>query len=290
MKSALVARDYQEIVSYTFVDATWENDFARNADPILLANPIANQMSVMRSNLVGSLIECLRFNLHRQQTRVRIFELSRCFVMEAGVLQQPLRLGGLAFGLIEVEQWGVASRPVDFFDVKGDVEALLGRVRVTFAPGEHPALHPGRSARIHRDGKEIGFVGELHPQWCQKYELSAAPVLFELAIEGAFERPLAQHRELSKFPLVQRDGAFVLPDEVPVGAILDALRAQKPAIVVDISVFDLYRGPGIESGKKSLAFRWLLQDTQKTLTDAEVDSAGAVLRKILEDKFGGKLR
>jgi phenylalanyl-tRNA synthetase beta chain len=117
-----------------------------------------------------------------------------------------------------------------------------------------------------------------------------APILFEVAVEGAFVRPLPQHQEISKFPLVQRDGAFVLPEEVPVGVVLNALRARKPATVIDISVFDLYRGPGVENGKKSLAFRWLLQDTQKTLTDAEVDIAGAVLREILEKEFGGKLR
>jgi phenylalanyl-tRNA synthetase beta chain len=289
IRRAMVARDYQEIVSYTFVNTEWEADFAGNAAPIALANPIASQMSVMRSNMVGSLVECLRFNLNRKQNRVRIFELSRCFFQEGNTIRQPLRLGGLAFGSAVAEQWGVPERGVDFFDVKGDVESALDGM-VTFSPVDHPAFHPGRSALISRDGAEIGCLGELHPQWCQKYELPAAPVLFELHVPNAWGSLIPKHQEISKFPAVRRDGAFVVAEGVPVGTILDTLRASKPSIVVDISLFDLYRGQGVESGEKSLAFRWLLQDTQKTLTDAEVDAAGAALREILEKEFSAKLR
>ena len=291
IRRLLAARDYQEIVSYSFVDAAWEADFAGNAAPAALANPIASQMSVMRSTLAGALVDCLIQNLARRQSRVRLFEVGRCFMTEAsGSCRQPMRIGGLSYGDACHEQWGLKSRRSDFFDVKGDVEALLAPLAAEFNPVEHPALHPGKSASILVGGVTAGWIGELHPRWQRKYDLPLVPVLFELDFDAVSERGLPAYKEASKFPLVRRDIAAVVDDNISFGEIQEALRRQLPAIVVEIGLFDIYRGTGVEEGKKSLAFRVLLQDTRKTLTDAEVESAVSQLRRVLQQQFNAKLR
>ncbi len=299
LRARLAAADYQEVVNYSFVDEAWEADLAANAAPLRVLNPIASQMAVMRSSLMAGLIGNVRYNLNRKLERVRVFEVGRVFIRDASAvaadlavvgLRQPMRIAAAAYGAAFEEQWGTPKRGGDFFDLKGDVEALLAPRTARFEQAPHPALHPGRSARIILGDVEVGWIGELHPKWQRKYEIPGPVSLFELDCEPALRVPLPAYAEVSRFPLVRRDGSFVLPDDVAVGGILEVLRARKPAIVVDISVFDLYRGEGVENGKKSLAFRWLLQDTQKTLTDAEVDAAGAVLQEILEKEFGGKLR
>jgi phenylalanyl-tRNA synthetase beta chain len=291
VRRLLVARDYQEIVSYSFVDAEWERDLAGNGDPVALANPIAANMSVMRSSLAGSLVQCLAHNLGRKQTRVRIFEIGRCFAKTGtGDYRQPLRIGALAYGDALHEQWGSPARRVDFYDVKGDIEALLAPCAARYRAASHPALHPGKSAEILIAGRPAGWVGELHPRWQQKYDLPLAPVLFELEYEAISERALPAYRETSKFPPVRRDLAVIVAEAVHYQAVMDVLRRNSPPIVTDIGLFDVYRGGGVEKGKKSLAFRVLLQDTQKTLTDAEVDSAVSRLVEVLQREFNAKLR
>ncbi|HXF67664.1 MAG TPA: phenylalanine--tRNA ligase subunit beta [Burkholderiales bacterium] len=290
VRRLLVARDYQEIVSYSFVDADWERDLAGNARPVALANPIAANMSVMRSSLAGSLIQCLAHNLARKQSRVRIFEIGRCFMAQgAEGYRQPLRIGALAYGDALPEQWGSPARRADFYDVKGDVEALLAPRQAQFRATSHPALHPGKSAEVLVEGRPAGWIGELHPRWQQKYDLPLAPVLFELEYELISERRLPAYHETSKFPPVRRDLAVIVAEAVHYQDVIEVLRRNSPAIVTEIGLFDVYRG-GLEKGKKSLAFRVLLQDTHKTLTDAEVDSAIARLVQVLQQEFDAKLR
>jgi phenylalanyl-tRNA synthetase beta chain len=291
IRALLAARDYQEIVSYSFVEESWERDLAGNSAPVALANPIASHMGVMRSTLAGSLLGCLVRNLSHQQSRVRLFELGRCFMTDSsGDYRQPVRVGGIACGDAVEEQWGVASRRLDFFDAKGDVEALLTPRRAEFRRSEHPALHPGKSAQILLEGRVAGWIGELHPRWQRKYDLALPPILFELDYDVISERDLPAFKEISKFPAVRRDISAELDEEVTYDAVLAGLRAKMPTIVTEISLFDIYRGPGVEKGRKSLAFRVLLQDTRKTLTEAEVESAVVELRQILQQRFNAKLR
>lgn len=291
VRRALAARDYQEVVTYSFVDRAWEQDFCANAAPIALANPIASQMSVMRSSLFGGLVSTVAYNLHHKQSRVRVFEVGRCFMADGAAHRQPWRIGAAACGEAMQEQWGMRPpRHVDFYDLKADVEALLQIRDLTFEAAVHPALHPGKSARLLHSGNTIGWLGELHPRWLQKYDLPTPPVLFEVELDAAIAHALPAFGSISKFPPVLRDLAVIVDEKTPYQAILDAVNAQKPASILEFAVFDIYRGQGIENGKKSLAFRMLVQDTHKTLTDADVDSAVSEVIKILQNQFNAKLR
>ena len=290
LRQTMVTRDFQEVVTYSFVDESWERDFAANAKPVRLANPIAEQLGVMRSNLLASLVDCLRFNINRKQTRVRLFEISRVFAAAGAGFDQRLRLGALAYGYAKPEQWGSEKRPVDFYDLCGDLESLFSPVRIDLAPAQYPALHPGKSADVVVDGASVGWIGELHPGLRQRYDIQEPVVAFEVNADAATARPIPVYREYSKFPLVRRDIAIEVAEEVPAQSLLETMRNSASPIVGDIEVFDLYRGKGIETGKKGLAFRVLLQDTQKTLTEAEVDEAVEGLRAILEKEHGAKLR
>lgn len=290
VRDFLTVRGYQEVVTYSFVDRQWERDLAGNDAPIALLNPIAAQMGVMRSSLMGSLVECLRHNVHRQQSRVRLFEIGRCFHHGPEGYLQPERIAGLCYGPVAPAQWGAPPRPADFYDVKGDVDGLLRQAQVSFEPAAYPALHPGRCARIASAGRDIGWLGELHPQWVQKYELSHSPVLFELDLEAVRGVAMPSFAEPSKFPVVQRDFAVVVDESIPAQALLKALRSHAPESVSEIRLFDVYRGKGIEYTKKSLAFRLVMQDTRKTLTDEEVDAIVGGLTAVLENQHGAKLR
>jgi phenylalanyl-tRNA synthetase beta chain len=287
---------YQEVVNFAFVEEGWEADFGGNTDPIRLANPIASQMSVMRSTLFGGLVANLATNLKRKQSRVRLFETGRCFLRNrsAGApvagFDQPWRLSGLAYGGALPEQWGAPARNVDFFDVKGDIEMLLAPFDVRFEKAAHPALHPGRSARIVLNGEDIGVVGELHPAWVQKYELPLPPVVFELALDALKRAELPKYAEVSRFPPVVRDLAVVVDQTIAIQTLVDGLRDQSPALVQEIGLFDVYTGKGVESGKKSLAFRIVMQDTQRTLQDAEVDAAVQHLVAYLQRAHAAQLR
>jgi phenylalanyl-tRNA synthetase beta chain len=291
----LAARDFQEVVNYAFVEEAWERDFCSNAAPIRLVNPIASQMSVMRSSLVGGLVANLVTNRKRQTGRVRVFEVGRCFLRDAAGgpvegYRQPLRLAALVAGPALPEQWGVASRNADFFDLKGDLDALFAPRTLACRPVVHPALHPGRAAEVVLDGEVIGFVGEIHPRWVQRYELGPAPVVFEIELEAVLEARLPAYVPISRMPAVVRDLALVMASGQPAGAVLEGLRRVAPAIVTSIELFDQYHGKGIDPDKKSLAFRVLLQDTHRTLEEAEVDGALDLLIEHAARAFGAQLR
>jgi phenylalanyl-tRNA synthetase beta chain len=295
LRHILADAGYQEVVNYAFVEEAWETDFADNATPIRLANPIASQMGVMRTTLFGGLVANLSTNLKRKQSRVRVFETGRCFLRDSAGgpvegFRQPWRLSGLAYGGAQPEQWGSAARNVDFYDVKGDLEALLAPHVARFEKVANPALHPGRSAQIVLNGEVIGVLGELHPQWVQKYELPLPPVVFELDLDALKRAELPQYAEVSRFPPVVRDLAIVVDHGVVLQSLLDGLSAHSPALIQDIRLFDVYTGKGIDPGKKSVAFRIVMQDTQRTLQDAEVDAAVQHLVAYLQSAHAAQLR
>ena len=295
VRHLLAGRDYQEVVNYAFVEEAWERDFCANETAIRLANPIASQMSVMRSSLIPGLAANLVANRKRQQPRVRVFEIGRCFERKADGepvpgFHQPLRVAALAAGLALPEQWGSPGRQVDFYDVKADLEALLAPRVLRFEPVSHPALHPGRAATVLLDGRGVGVVGEIHPVWVQRYDLGSAPVVFELELDAALVADLPAYREISRFPAVLRDLALVVAQAVPVERVLEVMNEAAADIVKGIELFDVYHGKGIDPEKKSLAFRVLMQDTQRTLEDAEVDSAVETIVRHAESALGARLR
>jgi phenylalanyl-tRNA synthetase beta chain len=299
LRERLAAGDFGETVNFSFVEPQWEADFAGEANPIRLLNPIASQASVMRTTLIGSLVANIRYNHARKLERIRVFEIGRVYLRDPSApdgplavagLRQPVRVAAAAFGPALEEQWGAKARSVDFFDLKADLEALCAPLAPRFEPAQHPALHPGRSARVLLDGKPAGWIGELHPRWQQKYELPQPVVLFEMDAEALAETPLPQPAVPSKFPAVVRDIAVVVDAAVPAQALLDAARAGKPKIVQSVTLFDLYQGSNLPQGKKSLAFRVVMQDTERTLTDEEADSARDALVSLWGHGFGAGIR
>lgn len=295
VRQILANRGFQEVVNFAFVDDSWEKDFASNDAPIRLANPIASQMGVMRSTLIGGLVSNVLTNLKRKQNRVRLFETGRCFFRDSQGgpvkgFRQPWKLAGIAYGSACPEQWGTPDRATDFYDLKGDIEQLLAPVTARYEKFSHPALHPGRSARIVVNGTEIGVLGELHPQWAQKYDLPIAPVVFELDLEALTFAQIPKYAEVSKQPSAYRDLAIVVDQKLELQSLLDGIAANCPAIVKEVKLFDIYTGKGIDQGKKSLAFRIVMQDTQRTLQDAEVDAATQQLITYLNQSFAAQLR
>ena len=299
LRERLAAADYREVINFSFVEPQWELDFAGEANPVRLLNPIASQQSVMRTTLIGSLASNLRYNQARKVERIRVFEVGRVFIRDpqakdgplaVGGLRQPIRIAAAAYGPALEEQWGEETRPVDFFDAKADLEDLASPLTVRYERAEHPALHPGRSARVMIAGEAAGWIGELHPRWQQKYELARPVVLFELDAERLQDIGAPRFSAPSKYPPAVRDMAVVVDSGVPEQALLDAMEAQKPPIVASIRLFDLYQGQGIPAGRKSLAFRVVMQDTERTLTDAEADAARDALVGLLARKFSASLR
>ncbi|MBU0593471.1 MAG: phenylalanine--tRNA ligase subunit beta [Gammaproteobacteria bacterium] len=290
IRQLLIARDYQEVVTYSFVDKEWEADLAGNETPVVLQNPIASQLGVMRSTLFGGLLDVLRFNLNRKHERVRIFEVGRCFAAGESGYAQPQRVAALSFGSVKAEQWGETLRHADYFDIKSDLEALCYPIELGFVAATHPALHPGQSAKILLNEEPVGWIGVLHPRWQQKYDLPQSAVMFEIDLAALMQRKIPVFSEISKFPTVRRDLAVVVDDAVNVQELLDGMRKHLPVMVTDLKLFDVYRGKGIDLGKKSLAFKVLMQDTQKTLTDDEVETVMANIKDILATRFNATLR
>jgi phenylalanyl-tRNA synthetase beta chain len=299
LRERLAAADYREVINFSFVEPGWEADFAGQANPIRLLNPIASQQSVMRTTLLGSLISNIKYNHARKVPRIRVFEIGRVFLRDPSAkdgplsvagLRQPIRIAAAACGPVRAEQWDSAPRNVDFFDLKADLENLVAPLVARFEPAQHPALHPGRAARVVLDGRPAGWTGELHPKWQQKYELAQAPVVFELETEALETVPLPRPGVPSDQPSVVRDISMLFRLETPVQAIFDAVQAEKPAIVRSVTLLSLFRGAGVPENLKSLAFRVVMQDTERTLTDAEADAARDALVALLSRKFDASLR
>ena len=308
VRRQLAQLGYQETINYSFVEARWEQELAGNADPVKLLNPIASQMSVMRSSLLGSLISALKFNLDRKAERVRLFELGRVFFKDPSVkdsdttvagFHQPMRVAGVAYGPMDAIQWGVGTRGVDFFDVKGDVQALLAPLPVEFRKGEHPAMHPGRCAAVWHGGACIGHVGELHPKWRQAYELAQAPLMFELALDAVLARDVPVFKTVSRYQPVERDLAMVVKESVPHDAVMQAIHSVDSRLLREAVLFDVYRPRKAADGsvtgtvaadEKSLAVRLVFSRDDATLTDAEIDPVVKKILAQLEQQVAARLR
>jgi len=303
VRRTLAALDYQETINFSFVEERWEAELAGNTDPIRVLNPIAAPLAVMRSSLLGSLLQVLRHNLSRKTDRVRVFEVGRVSRRDslqaagsrtvAGVAQ-PVRIAALAYGAAERVQWGNKERQVDFFDLKGDLEALLAPRSVRFEPAAHPAMHPGRSARVLLEGRDIGFAGELHPRWRQAYELPLAPVLFELDFDAALERVVPRFDPIPRHQPAWRDVALVVPDGASHDALIDALRADPEGYVRAATLFDVYKPSAatadIGAGERSLAVRLELLDPEATWTDERIEAVKQAAIARAAQAVGARLR
>ena len=309
LRQRLALQGYQEAVNFGFTDLESEKRLtgATEKDIIAVLNPIASQYGVMRSTLWGGLLNNIKANLNRGAGRVRLFETGRVFKRDATAQEeagkvagfyQPQKIGGLAYGSFVPEQWANPTRSVDFFDVKGDLERVLDPLHFVTESAQHPALHPGRSAKIFltvaKNRIEIGFIGELHPGLQQSYELPQAPVLFELDLDPIRELGLPVPEELSKFPAVQRDLALVVKQSVSAQSLLDAMAASKQNFVRYIELFDEFKpkagSSSMADDEKSLAFRVTLLNPNETLQDPQIDAVMAALLGAVEKKCAARLR
>lgn len=303
LRHAMAGLGYFETINFSFVETRWEQELAGNANPIQLLNPIAAPLAVMRSSLLGSLLQVLRNNLSRKAPRVRVFEIGRVFLRDTSVVEsdrtiagvdQPMRLSGLAWGPAEQQQWAIKDRAVDFFDMKGDLEALFAPRALTFEATEHPALHPGRSARVLLDGQAIGVIGELHPKWRQGYDLPSAPVLFELALDAVLARTLPQGKGVARLQAVQRDLALIVGEHVTHAALMQAIESSGEALVRSARLFDVFKPAQptaeLKADERSLAVRLELLDDDNTLTDERIEQAVTQVVTTLGERLGARLR
>jgi phenylalanyl-tRNA synthetase beta chain len=303
VRHAVAALGYQETINFSFVEERTEHELAGNPDPIRVLNPIAAPLAVMRSSLIGSLVGVLKTNLARKATRVRVFEIGRVFRRDASVAEslstvagvaQPVRVAGLLYGPVDALQWGERERAADFYDAKGDVETLLAPRAVRFVTDTHPAMHPGRCARVEVDGRVLGHVGELHPKWRQAYELPQAPVLFELDLDGVLDRPVPAFKPIPRQQAALRDVALVVGDRVAHDAIVAALRDDPAGLVRAATLFDIYKPAnpvaGMAADERSLAIRLELLDDAVTLTDERIDAAVASAIERATKGCGARLR
>ena len=311
VRRELAGLGYQETINFSFVEEKWEQELAGNNNAIKLLNPIASHLSVMRSSLLGSLLQVLKFNVDRKAQRVRVFELGRVFFKDDSVVEtdttvkgfyQPMRVAGLAYGAADQLQWGRAEAKVDFYDVKGDVEALLAPAKPVFEPAEHPAMHPGRCARVLLDGKAIGFIGELHPKWRQEWDLAQAPVMFELELDAVLARQVPVFKPVAKHQAVERDIAVVVKEAVTHAQVMEAVQnGVKGGILRSATLFDVFRPKKLKAGEeaapgalaqdeKSLAVRLTLGSDTASLTDAEIDAAMQGAIAALTERVAARLR
>lgn len=294
IRQALCRLGYSEVISYSFVEEKILSLFDPSHSFKKLTNPISSEMEVMRSTLWPSLVTTLLYNQNRQQSRARLFEIGLRFIMQDDVLLQQPVLSGLIAGDVLPEQWGISARSVDFFDVKGDLETVFQLTHASdqflFKPCEHPALHPGQSAEIIRGGQHVGFLGLLSPNLTQSLKVEGKVYLFELLLAPLLQGDLPHYTELSKFPEIRRDLAFLVDRTVPVRAIQDTISSVGGELLQDVDVFDVYEGKGIAASQKSVALRLILQHSCRTLVDDEVAELMQRIISTLKEKFAAELR
>ena len=305
VRRSLAGMGYQETINFSFVEERWEHELAGNANPIKLLNPIASQMSVMRSSLIASLVQVLKFNQARKAPRVRVFELGRVFLRDTAAqntdstvqgFDQPMRVAGLACGAADALQWGRKEQGVDYFDVKGDVEALLAPLKADFVPAAHPAMHPGRCAEVVLAGRSIGFVGELHPRWRQDYELAQTPVVFELDLDAVLQSRVPAFTSVPKLQPVQRDIAVMVADAVSHQALLACIHAAPTGgLLQEAQLFDVYRPKaaateGASAPQRSMAVRLTLSGGDVTLTEEQIEHAVKSVLDQLDRDLGARQR
>jgi phenylalanyl-tRNA synthetase beta chain len=295
IRQRLVERGYQEAITYSFVDPRLQQALDPGQEPLALANPISSDMAVMRTSLWPGLMQALLYNHNRQQERIRLFEIGTRFRHQGRQIREEVVVAGVVIGSQLPEQWAESRRETDFFDVKKDVEALLAMTACpedyVFNAAQHVALHPGQTAVIAGpDGREAGVIGTLHPQALKTININKLPILFELIIEEISRAQLPQFRETSKYPAIRRDLAIVVDDAVSSAAVQRAILETAGELLADLQLFDLYKGKGIDSEKKSLALGLTLQDSSRTLTDRDVDLVLERVLTRLRDDFGATLR
>lgn len=294
IKHLLVARDYIEAITYSFVDDKLQQQVSPGVNAVALMNPISADMDVMRTSLATGLLLALRHNLNRQQTRVRLFESGQCFVAGDETAQED-RLGGVVTGPRLAECWAAGDETVDFFDVKGDVEAVLSLTgadsRLVFRAGEHPTLQPGQTLLIdNQQGRAVGYAGKVHPHLEKALGLSQPAYLFELSLSAINQRELPQYREITRFPAVRRDIAVLVDPEVAFGDLRHTVMQNSGPYLRDLKVFDVYHGKHIENNRKSVALGLTFQHNSRTLTDQEVGLAMDAVIAALENDYSAKLR
>ncbi len=290
----LVARDYQEVITYSFVDADDDLAISGAKSALVLSNPISSEMSVMRSSLWPGMLRAAASNSARQQDRVRLFEIGKSFHGSLEDHHERVRIAGLVFGPVAPEQWARPSQPVDFFDIKSDVMALLraagSRSQFVFSEAAHPALQPGQTAEIIRAGESIGVLGKLHPKHAKQFGLKQSVYVFELDASAALasEPPVAV--AVSRYPAIRRDIAVLVKENISASELVDAVASAAPDLIKSVRIFDIYQGAGIEAGLKSVAIGLILQETSRTLTDEDADATQAAVVQKLHQKFAAVLR
>lgn len=297
VKTMLVDRGYQEAITYSFVDPKIQALLHPSEASLILPSPISVEMSAMRLSLWSGLLSAVVYNQNRQQSRVRLFETGLRFVPDSAAnlgIRQDVMLAGVIAGNRYEEHWNLERQVVDFYDLKGDLEAILdltGKLDdVQFKAEKNPALHPGQSAAIYLAGKRVGFIGVVHPDLERKLDLNGRTVVFEIEWEALAERRIPQAREISRYPANRRDIAVVVAENVPAEDILAECKKVGVNQVVGVNLFDVYRGKGVAEGYKSLAISLVLQDTTRTLEEEEIAATVAKCVEALKQRFQASLR
>ncbi|MGB9430210.1 MAG: phenylalanine--tRNA ligase subunit beta [Gammaproteobacteria bacterium] len=292
LREVLVQRGYSEVVTYSFVPQLLDTWLAGEGAVLELENPLSTELVRLRRSLWSSLLQTLNYNINRQQERMRIFEFSRIYIRQDNDIKEQNIVAGLAFGAVEPEQWGLPSRPARFEDVKSDTEALLAIAsrQPQFVPASHPALHPGRSAAIRSGDRHLGWLGELHPELIRQMGLPKPVVLFELDRDALSEIPVPVFSPVSRYPSVRRDLAVIVNEDILVETLRDCVCASAPNSLQEVRIFDIYRGPGIDSGRKSVALGLILQDSSRTLTDEAADAIMSRVVERLQYELGATIR
>lgn len=294
LQSMLVDRGFYEAITYSFVDPKTEALLSEAPDesPIKLANPISADLSVMRRSIWPGLVQAMTHNLNRQHDRLRLFEIGRVFRHGAEGIEQQRQIAGLVYGARYPEQWTHKQRKVDFFDIKADVEALLapGGGEIAFVAENHPALHPGQSARVYKNNQAIGWVGAIHPQLNKPLDFDGTAYLFELNLASVVDAAVPAYTPVSRYPMIRRDLAVIVDDTVAAGEIDNCLKSVDSDILKAIQLFDVYSGDGVEQGKQSLALAFHLQHPTRTLKDEEVDALMERLTETLQQAVGAEIR
>jgi len=292
--TTLAARDYQEVVTYSFVGAENNTALTGIESELVLSNPISSEMSVMRGSLWPGMLQAVAINASRQQDRVRVFEIGKSFHGSLEQHREVTRIAGAATGPVVAEQWAQPAQATDFFDIKSDVAAVLALAgsesRWRFVPVEHAALQPGQAAEIVRDGRTVGVLGKLHPAHARRFDLKRDVFLFELDADAALESAVPKAGSVSRFPSIRRDIAVVVREGISAEDLVNAIEATEPKLISSVRIFDIYKGPGIEAGLKSVALGLILQETSRTLTDDDADAVMAAVVQNLQVQFAAELR
>jgi phenylalanyl-tRNA synthetase beta chain len=292
LKRLLASLGYQEAITYSFIDPTFADLLDPGATAVSLTNPMSQDMSMMRTTLFPGLLKTLIANASRQQTRVRLFELGRCFPTR-GELTQPVMLGGLLWGSRLPENWANGNETVDFFDLKGDVERLLdhsGYASVEYRSGEDPVLHPGQSASVWDNGVQLGRLGRLHPELEHRLDIKGGVYLFEFDAQYVLAHRHPGHQPISRYPSVRRDLSLVLDADIPAANVRKSVERALGSAMGDFRLFDVYHGEGIDSHKKSIAIGLTLQDQSRTLTDTDINALMDAAVSALETDLGARRR